>query len=294
MKSVTLTALLALAASILAQSCYFADGSLSSDVPCRNTTAGEVSMCCGADAYCFSNGLCISPSTNTFSRGSCTDQSWGLGCARYCMDQKFAALHPCGGNNMACAKGDCSNIFQVPGGEAIWSNQLRFDLGIPSSAASSTSSVGAIVSPTVTATITATGNCTSTSGAVLNPANKGVSSGAAAAIGACIGLPLLIALAAALFMLRRERVMNKDTMSRSAGLAEMSHDNQSSYQSPASGYKYQSHPPAFNNNNSHNNIDISHNANQKLPVEMDPATPVVANELSGTPSHSRYEKGDVR
>lgn len=282
MKPFILAFFFTLVASTRAQSCYFTDGSLSpSDLPCTSVSSGNASMCCAANEYCFSNGLCISPSTNTFNRGSCTDQSWkSSNCAHYCTNELFAGVYPCGGNNMSCTPGDCSNVFAIPSGEAIWNNQLRIDLGVASSVAASASSVQATAAPTVTATITAKASCTSTASAALSPTNNGVSSGVAAAIGVGVGIPLLIALAAALFMLRREKRKNKDISSRPAGLEEVNNLHPSSYQSQSSGYNYQNPPPAFGSHNSYNN----HIANKQKPAEMGQTTEVSANELSGTPA----------
>lgn len=181
---------------------------------------------------------------------------------------------------MSCTPGDCSQVFEVPGGEAMWNNQLRTDLGVAYTSALSASSVQATASPTVTATITAKATCTSTEAAALSAANNGVSTGVAAAIGVCVGLPLLIALAAALLLLRREKRKNKGIAGRPAGVAELDQQHHSSYESQGSGYMYQNPPPAFA---SHNHSYGSHIASQQKPAEMGQTAEVRASELIGTP-----------
>lgn len=200
---------------------------------------------------------------------------------------------------MSCTPGDCSNVFDVPGGEAIWNNELRIDLGVASSAASSASSVQGTASPTVTATVTASATCTSAitaapvtasatctaaGAADRNSTNSGVSTAAAAAIGVAIGVPLLVALAAALFMLRQEKKKKRNIAPRPADAAVMNRQHPSSYQSQGSKYKYQNPPLAFG---SHNNDYGGPMGVQQNPVEIGQNTGLGASELSGTPSHHR-------
>ncbi|KAK8183542.1 uncharacterized protein BKA78DRAFT_45011 [Phyllosticta capitalensis] len=70
--------------------CWYPDGkTIPDDVPC-NTTAGEngdATACCGKDALCMANGLCLN--WGILSRGSCTDNSWGKGCPQVCKDSEF-------------------------------------------------------------------------------------------------------------------------------------------------------------------------------------------------------------
>ncbi len=50
--------------------CYYPDGSISDDIPCRDPT----SACCSATSYCLTNGYCLSDLQ--VIRSSCTDQTW--------------------------------------------------------------------------------------------------------------------------------------------------------------------------------------------------------------------------
>lgn len=80
------TALVLLAALIARtaaqRNCWFPDGNTETqDLPC-DPNADE-SACCGPDAFCLSNGLCLS--SGVVSRGSCTDRTWNdPACATQC------------------------------------------------------------------------------------------------------------------------------------------------------------------------------------------------------------------
>ena len=78
--------------------CYYPNGQKNSnDVPCDPTAS--VSMCCGNQALCLSNGLCQSindQQTNaniSYARGTCTDNQWGSSiCPQHCLSSKISNL----------------------------------------------------------------------------------------------------------------------------------------------------------------------------------------------------------
>ncbi|OCK83469.1 hypothetical protein K432DRAFT_467283, partial [Lepidopterella palustris CBS 459.81] len=73
---------------VFAQSCYFSDGSTSTDdVPCNPNAL--VSAYCFSKQACLSNGLCVfdprNVTTMAHHRGTCTESTWqSSACPRYC------------------------------------------------------------------------------------------------------------------------------------------------------------------------------------------------------------------
>lgn len=79
-----------LASIVASRSCYFPNGNLAvGDTPCRDEAA---SACCGPDAICLTNGLCISvQQPYVIARGSCTDDSWqSSDCPNRCKNGQFS------------------------------------------------------------------------------------------------------------------------------------------------------------------------------------------------------------
>lgn len=81
-------AVVALAATSLAQQCYFPSGKVAtSDIPC-STSSGST-HCCGKTGICLSNGYCMETSEDSgplgLYRGSCTDRNWGSSCPQECL-----------------------------------------------------------------------------------------------------------------------------------------------------------------------------------------------------------------
>ena len=78
--------------------CYNPNGQINSiDVPCDPNAL--VSMCCGDQALCLSNGLCRTtndPPTDrniSYARGTCTDNQWGSSiCPQLCLSSKIFTL----------------------------------------------------------------------------------------------------------------------------------------------------------------------------------------------------------
>ncbi|KAF9698764.1 hypothetical protein EKO04_003102 [Ascochyta lentis] len=85
-----LAAVLACAATVFAQKCYFPNGGeVGSDTACNPNAL--VSACCYDNQACLSNGLCVSdphdPVKARLHRGTCTDADWKSGnCPRQCLD----------------------------------------------------------------------------------------------------------------------------------------------------------------------------------------------------------------
>ncbi|KAK8227522.1 hypothetical protein HDK90DRAFT_62309 [Phyllosticta capitalensis] len=195
--------------------CWYPDGeTIPDDVPC-NTTAGEngdATACCGKDALCMANGLCLN--WGILSRGSCTDNSWGKGCPQVCKDTKQSTgvrLLSCSVNSnditrdtWACdGNGGCDD----PGAATTTLTSNVLVLARPTQLASLAADVGAEVvttrgagaSGTATAAATATGaSCSADDG------GGTYSSGDMAGVGLGVGVPLLLALLAAIWLWRRE------------------------------------------------------------------------------------------
>ena len=74
-----------------ANTCYWPLGGVSGAVPCDPNA--EVSLCCGSQSACLTNGICQHDDTNTtgitYSRGSCTDKTWTSSiCPQHCQISK--------------------------------------------------------------------------------------------------------------------------------------------------------------------------------------------------------------
>lgn len=66
--------------------CYYPDGSASSERPCRDPSLA----CCPADTYCLTNGLCWNSKKFFVFRGSCRDKSWNdPNCPGFCRQCKL-------------------------------------------------------------------------------------------------------------------------------------------------------------------------------------------------------------
>ena len=197
---------------IHAQTCHYPDGTLSGDVPC-DSTQGE-SSCCGSTSFCLSDGLCLNG--NIVSRASCTDRTWSSeACAAYCTTGEMnpdvfiliqtltghlavedrgeeVALTPCtsGGhlNTFACGANttDCqsdSNTFLIPSDPTIVLRPSQIAELLQTALASSTPST--------------------------SPSSSGsFSGGELAAVGCGVGLPLILALAVVVFLLKKEQRTN--------------------------------------------------------------------------------------
>ncbi|KAK8206138.1 hypothetical protein IWZ01DRAFT_553165 [Phyllosticta capitalensis] len=194
--------------------CWYPDRkTIPDDVPCNTTAAenGDATACCGKDALCMANGLCLN--WGILSRGSCTDNSWGKGCPQVCKDTKQSTgvrLLSCSVNSnditrdtWACdGDGGCDDPAATT---TLTSNVLV--LARPTQLASLAADVGAEVvttkgagaSGTATAAATATGaSCSADDG------GGTYSSGDMAGVGLGVGVPLLLALLAAIWLWRRE------------------------------------------------------------------------------------------
>ena len=84
------------ATKIRAQTCYFPDGSVSTDdAPCRASSSDQPSPCCKPTDVCLDNALCLAQSgPEGVSRGSCTDKTWQSSeCPQYCQDGQLPQKH---------------------------------------------------------------------------------------------------------------------------------------------------------------------------------------------------------
>ena len=96
-RTVALVVLLAASSTVLAQSCYYPDGSLPTDyeyVPCTGDT---VSSCCipSEGDLCLASGACYYPKDGYPFRGACTDKTWSSSkCPQYCMDREQPPIPP--------------------------------------------------------------------------------------------------------------------------------------------------------------------------------------------------------
>ncbi|KAK3332898.1 hypothetical protein B0T19DRAFT_416720 [Cercophora scortea] len=91
-------------------------------LPCDPDQA--VTVCCDADDFCLSNGLCLtggSNSSGTFKYHGCTDPDWPWPCRRYCDDASSdnTELVLCEGDRYCCGKDlSCcsgkSGTFSIP------------------------------------------------------------------------------------------------------------------------------------------------------------------------------------
>ncbi|WPA99360.1 uncharacterized protein RHO25_003977 [Cercospora beticola] len=198
--------------------CYTPSGNISAgDRPCNSSA--EVSACCAPDALCLSSGLCFR--SNRLSRGSCTDRSWGDNCAAYCRDANPGGGMPISAcdvaGNFACdiapqASRACANgnTFKINEPFAIMLRpEQTLQLGYTG---------GLEVFPSSNLTSNITSNATAStrppgSGpppAVIQQWCSGLSSkkytaGAMAGVGAGVGIPLLLALVAALWYIKKLR-----------------------------------------------------------------------------------------
>lgn len=96
-RTVAVFVLFSASSTVLAQSCYYPDGSLPTDyvyVPC---TGESVSSCCipSEGDVCLASGLCYYQTGNYPFRGACTDKSWGSSkCPQYCLNREQSPFPP--------------------------------------------------------------------------------------------------------------------------------------------------------------------------------------------------------
>lgn len=208
-----LSALFSSLASAATQ-CYFPDGiTLSPDVPCNAVSDNIGSPCCSSIAMCMDNGLCFGK--GILSRGSCTDKNWGEGCVQYCKAVNIGGGMPiypcrdlktwtCGGYN---SSGQCDEDakFEMEGanGFMLRPSQVGLEQGIIVNATTELDLVNATATDNAALATSA-----STASAVAKPVQDEsgkVSTGAL--VGAVVGVavPLLLALAGAIFVIRKQR-----------------------------------------------------------------------------------------
>ncbi|KAJ5815408.1 hypothetical protein N7474_007185 [Penicillium riverlandense] len=127
------------AASSASRKCWFPGENVQDTLgfPC---TSEEGSACCGQDAICLTNGLCLNlQQPYVLSRGSCTDKSWtSNNCPKYCqsiapdggvslvlLNFTNEGSYYCCNSILAGSDGNpiCDNnqaSFTVPDGDMIW------------------------------------------------------------------------------------------------------------------------------------------------------------------------------
>ncbi|KAJ5578695.1 uncharacterized protein N7459_007659 [Penicillium hispanicum] len=143
--------------------CFYPSGHYAEGlVPC---SSAENAPCCGKDAICLSNGLCLSTHLQPYvlSRGGCTSNTWGSGCGDFCTNTTAyegtslinlqyynnTATYCCGtpvsnGTRVICPNGNEMG-FEVPTGKAIYGRALLSNRTETSSAATTT--VTSVCSP---------------------------------------------------------------------------------------------------------------------------------------------------
>ena len=184
-----------------AQTCYYPDSSVSTDIPCDSTAPD--SSCCGSNSFCLSDGLCLNG--NIVTRASCTDNTWASeACATQCLvvDRNAeVAITPCTSgdktNTFVCGVNttDCqsdSNTFTMSSDTGLLLRPSQIAVLVGSALATSTSSSIASAGASKTA-------CASASSAGL------YTSGQMAGVGCGVGLPLCIALVVVILLLRKEK-----------------------------------------------------------------------------------------
>lgn len=188
--------------------CYLPDGTEHSELIAASTDSNEVSVCCKAGDYVFSNNLCLDIRYMTFYRGGCTDQTWdSYSCPHYCMQvpNVVSGVWACGSQNQfACYIPDCDNsslTFIVNGGFIQQNAALQAAI----STTTSTSGSGTAI-PTTSSTSSPNTSSSSSSGSSAS-ANDVCPSHIAtyAGIGAGLGIPLLISLVALIVVLLQLR-----------------------------------------------------------------------------------------
>lgn len=218
--------LAALAATSLAQQCYYPSGKVATaDIPCL--TSSDSTHCCGKTGICLSNGYCIETSEQSgplgLYRGSCTDRNWGSSCPQECLgDNDFPAdaarvarwqknetewLYCCVGSNYgndyssACADG--GDAFTIASASLIHGVAALSTAEVVPSTASSTATSAASISPATSTPAGASGT-NSSEGEIC--ADSGAQIGAiGAGVGASLGVISLSAITWA-FWERRKRL----------------------------------------------------------------------------------------
>jgi hypothetical protein len=93
MISVQITVIFSILVSsvVVAQACYYPDGTLVIAPDFKPCHTGRTSMCCatnrtGPDVNsCEGDDTCLQQDSQTFWRESCTDPNWGPGCLQFCL-----------------------------------------------------------------------------------------------------------------------------------------------------------------------------------------------------------------
>ena len=245
------------------QSCYYPDGTPDNTLtPCK--TAQSVSACCGTDAVCLTNGLCLRvapPMANRISRAGCTDETWkSNACPLYCTDGEslgtmseiFATANPetsvdtssgvslflgpetidgtfcCGlpfdTNSEQCQTTTKGSTEPFP----LPAGAVQFDRY--NGASTDPAAFGSNGSSSVVSGIASTATVTHTA----TPSSSSLPTGREAAVGAGVGVPLFIALLVALGFLFHQRSQRKKLEEQLRGIQGMP--------TPHQGHHAQQHP----------------------------------------------------
>ncbi|KAH8884023.1 hypothetical protein GQ53DRAFT_409436 [Thozetella sp. PMI_491] len=209
----------AAAASTTNNTCYWIDGSVSTDsFRCDNSTTGHTT-CCQAGAVCYSNGVCkvVNSGVQDWQRVGCTDSTWQ---DPSCLDQcnqyapsSSAGIRPCDGidkgNHYCCDPGpyigsfaccnNSTNIFVL--GTSIPTILAQMPLSqlstSTSTSASSTSSSTSSASNSASTTPGSSGGSDSSSGGSTNMVGVGVG------VGLGVGIPVAAAVIGAFWFFSR-------------------------------------------------------------------------------------------
>ncbi|KAJ5612224.1 hypothetical protein N7510_005418 [Penicillium lagena] len=203
----------ALAVITGATQCYYPNGTpADGDIPCLGD--GTASACCGPDAICLSNGLCLAiEQPFGLSRGSCSDSTWQSDkCPQYCGmaygpagGTSLVLLNSTGSDSYYCCNsvvaddnvatcsnsitGDPATPFKVSNAKIVPGVAALSDLVKKSKLSNATSDAAHITIETQNQT-EPTNHAANSSATVLNPNSNTCDSNNDVAIGAGVGVPL--------------------------------------------------------------------------------------------------------
>ncbi|KAL3468980.1 hypothetical protein BJX99DRAFT_242294 [Aspergillus californicus] len=216
--------------------------------PC--STDGSVQQCCSLGYLCADNGLCVANSTQQedtitdYFINGCTVQDWINGsvetCPTECLSTGGVGVSACDAGTFCCygfGGCDCSNDTQV------------FSLGpvkiVATITGAPTTTTTSTTSTTSTSTNTSTG---STSATPTDGSSGGSSDGGSSSnlpvglgVGLGVGIPVLLGLAAGIFLLLRRRRRAAGVPAGYQAAAGQPSSDGGYHQSPPSSTAYPSH-----------------------------------------------------